>query len=488
MFSMSVAVMSAVETSGSVDGREARSIRRSFAFASGEARAAQLRACEGDGALIVHVDVHADARGRLSDVLDEAIEAALEARGAAGPGIGSASDADAALSDQLFRARRVGATGIAIALGSLRAACSPRFALEPEDSATLRFWLAATQERPVVVVLEESDRGLSCFGEPRPLAELVEEEAYERAVTYGVRCEESASATGVEAATSTAGSSEAPSASTSETPPDLWRPWVHALSTLRGPQPLATFEKLFAKAYLPLVHAIAMGLDDSRALAAREEFRRTFQNAYQGAFPTFGVTGKRPKMVLDAPELAAKAARLHGARAIQLLLVDAMRWDLGAMVRETLTRTLDGRATLTEEMLLFSALPSTTPRQLDSIARGMESLRNPPVDSERDMEPRRGRTAEMIRRVRAGSRDLYKLDVVEARLREAGVLESLPDVASVVADAIERHASALAPRTLLFVFGDHGFTIGDEGETREGGASPEEVMVPAFAWLVGDVH
>jgi hypothetical protein len=42
------------------------------------------------------------------------------------------------------------------------------------------------------------------------------------------------------------------------------------------------------------------------------------------------------------------------------------------------------------------------------------------------------------------------------------------------------------------IFGDHGFTLNQKGDgrtsVREGGASPEEVLVPAFAWLVGAVH
>ena len=44
----------------------------------------------------------------------------------------------------------------------------------------------------------------------------------------------------------------------------------------------------------------------------------------------------------------------------------------------------------------------------------------------------------------------------------------------------------------MFVFGDHGFRMDPcEGGTlsgTSGGASPEEVLVPAFAWLIGDVH
>ena len=93
---------------------------------------------------------------------------------------------------------------------------------------------------------------------------------------------------------------------------------------------------------------------------------------------------------------------------------------------------------------------------------------------------------------------MHKLDVVEARLREPGGDPRLVmgPVADTVAQVIVRHAEALAPRTLLFVFGDHGFAFekaprSSEGPpvvVRQGGAMPEEVLVPGFALLVGAVH
>lgn len=50
----------------------------------------------------------------------------------------------------------------------------------------------------------------------------------------------------------------------------------------------------------------------------------------------------------------------------------------------------------------------------------------------------------------------------------------------------------LPARTLAIVFGNHGFKL-DAMESRttsgeSGGTSPEEVLVPAFAWLLGGVH
>ena len=68
------------------------------------------------------------------------------------------------------------------------------------------------------------------------------------------------------------------------------------------------------------------------------------------------------------------------------------------------------------------------------------------------------------------------------------MLRAIPEIADAAAEAIARHAETLAPRTLLLVFGDHGFTVDRTGSARQGGASPEEVLVGAFALLVGDVH
>jgi hypothetical protein len=248
---------------------------------------------------------------------------------------------------------------------------------------------------------------------------------------------------------------------------------------------------------MPLTRALEDGLDDARAGAAHDEFRRNFARAYGEACPTFALTGKRPRMVLDAADIASRLARLHGARQTQLLLVDAMRFDTGVAVRDALERDLGAHASLADEMLLFSALPTTTPRQLELLARGVDALRAPP-ESEREGEPVRGRTAETIRRVKVGHRDVFKIDAIQAHLAEpldadvpvpAGARrDAIDEVAAAVARAIARHAHTLSSRTLLFVFGDHGFTVDRAGAVAQGGATPEEVLVPAFAFLVGAVH
>jgi hypothetical protein len=273
-------------------------------------------------------------------------------------------------------------------------------------------------------------------------------------------------------------------------PTDAWRSWAIALSAARGAQPLAAFERLFAESYVPLANAVDAGLDDPRAVRAYDEFRRSFERSYTDAFAAFGATNRRPRLVMDAFDLAAKQARLSNARAAQVLLVDSLRFDIGSIVKAELVRELAGTATLAAEMLLWSALPTTTMRQLETLARGMDALRAPAHDE--PLESLRGRAAEVVRRMRVGSREIGKLDLVASMLdaanRGGDVTGALGAIGVATAEALARHVSTLPARTLVFIVGDHGFTLDRRGEVQTGGASPEEVLVPAQAWLIGDVH
>ena len=469
-----------------------------------------------EGMLVVRVErIGAAARGRLGEIIDEAVERELAARGAPSPGIGAGD----ALSDQLFRARQVGSHRIGLALGSLRAAISPTGALEASDAAALIFWSRASRERPVALALDMADASLPAHVTPIPLSLALLPQPTTPAAPPAARTRPVEPLTAAPPTTLSPAPALSPAPSIAPAPapalspapapaPSLarpraplprptlpaiddatWRTWTLALTAARGPQPLTAFERLFTQSYLPLSNAIAAGLDDPRARTARDEFRRNFGRVFTEACPTFAVTGKRPRMVFDAPDVAARIARLHGARTTQLLLVDGMRYDLGALVRDKLAGALGSRGSLTDEALLWSALPTTTARQLYLLGHGSEGLREEPP-SEREPEPMRGRTVETIRRVKIGSRDVYKLDLPEVRLREATVhaLDALPGIAATVADVIARHAATLAARTLLFVFGDHGFTVEADGTTRHGGPSPEEVLVPGYAFLIADVH
>ncbi len=275
-----------------------------------------------------------------------------------------------------------------------------------------------------------------------------------------------------------------------------WRAHAVELDKARGPKPVSVIDKLFSTRYMPLVGAIARGEVDTTVKSVADTWRMNFEHSYREAFSALRVTGKRPPMVFDAPDLAGRIGRLNGARVVKLLLVDAMRFDIGERVAQHLTERLAGRAVCVERMLLWSAIPTTTATQAALIARGPEGLRDVDPAHEPDPEIVRGRAVATVRRERLGSREVMKLDLVEARLRGAGVGydERLESIAEEVAQVTVRYIESLPPRTLLFLFGDHGFRLPSSSDGRttgpatQGGVSPEEVLVPGQAWLVGGVH
>lgn len=496
------------------------------------------------GFVVVQIEgIGPSVAGRLGEMIDEAVERELRARGAAGPGVAelattdAASERDAVLGNQVYRARSAGAAGIAIVLGPLRAAARRCRGLDPCDCDALRHLASATRALPLVLILDSDDARTGGYVRPVPLERILDaapethstgisassgpppvlgsptptrrpleldDPAFEASGAwqspFPLADDRSQGATPLGTATSellpregrcpVPGSSPASSVAPMQADRDGgWQRWALTLEAARGPQPLGALEKLFKESYVPLASAIASGFDDPRAKCAYDDFRGAFVRSYTEAFATFAATTKRPRMALDVPEIAGRIARLHGARSTRLLLVDAMRWDLSRWTAERLSAKLGSRAVLTDELLLWSALPTKTTRQLETIARGVEALRAP-ADLEADAEPPRGRTSEFIRRMRVGPRELHKLDIVEARLCAArgAVVRALPDIADATAEVIARHADTLPPHTLLFVFGDHGFTIDRGGSAQQGGASPEEVLAGAFALLIGDVH
>ncbi|WP_437569126.1 hypothetical protein [Sorangium sp. So ce542] len=275
-----------------------------------------------------------------------------------------------------------------------------------------------------------------------------------------------------------------------------WRALAVELDNARGPKPVRVIEQLFATHYTPLLGATLAGETDAAVRGVVDSWRTSFEHSYREAFSALRVTGKRPPMVFDAPDIAARIARLNGARGVKLLLVDAMRFDLGERVAAHLKEIMMDRAILVERSLLWAALPPTTTAQISLLARGPDGLRETMPPSEAEPAIARGRAVATLRRERVGSRELMKLDLVEARLRAAGppFAERIEAIAEEVADVVARFVASLPPRTLLLVFGDHGFRMtpmGDgtaTGPASQGGGSPEEVLVPAQAWLVGGVH
>ena len=575
---------------------ETHLVRRHSRFVSEVLRTELTHGAASEGLLVVDIDAPTPAaRGRLALVMESAIEDALERRGASPPGVGASSDLDATLSDQLYRARQVGKSGLCLSLGTLAGVANLAGALDAEDSAVLRWWLAATEERPVRLLLSDDDRHLAVYDEPTALSHIVGEldepdapaESGEKKVVLAAPEVAQSSATmelseappAVEAiyrdvrgddAEEEAVSSDAdalaqamaalfdehvdssderelsdeddalvsdalgsrapqqaepeasepapeadadpvveaaepepptvvpePSLADTEAAPEPevdWRTWMMELSAARGPKPLAVVERMFVSAYVPLADAVARGLADDDAREVLETWSQSFAKSYSEAFDALRVRGKRPTMVLDVPDIALRMGRLHGARSIQLVLVDGMRFDLGLRVNDRIKMLVGGHAALTERLLLWSALPSTTEVQVELIGKGPAGLKEIGTHPDSEIPVARGRAAATLRRIRTGQRELLKLDIVESALSVPGapISERLDALADEAAEAIANHLMHLPPRTLVLVFGDHGFTVDAMGNGTSagdhGGASPDEVLVPAFSWLVGAVH
>jgi len=599
------------------------------------------------------------ARGRLALLLESAIEQALERRGSAPPGMDASTDLDTSLSDQLYRARKVDASGLAIWLPRLIGIANLAGALDAEDSAVLRWWLRAAAERPLELFIDDRNRRLTVYDTPVELGSLlsplspsatgsphriagatlrapttVPEVAASAAAARGEDTsdswpswdsphdelespiptaqvasasrremeqldldlsmldddvepmlppdvsdfcsvappevedcsEEEQPALELSAAASDSTQpdfaepegaedddessrhrapvdrSETTEAEAADTNADLpeqkraapdgldgpqadsepaddagpdptsldadgsavapltttahreWRSWMQELESARGPKPLAAVERMFVSKYVPLSDALHCGIADAEAGRVLEAWADSFARSYLEAFSALCVRGKRPTMVLDVPDIALRIGRLHGARTTQLLAVDGMRFDVGLRMHEHLRTLIGQQAVLTERLLLWTALPTTTSVQLGLIGRGPSGLRELDSITTDELPVARGRSATTIRRVKTGSREVLKLDVVEARMSEPGgpLTERLDAVARETAEAVANHFLKLSQRTLVMVFGDHGFSVSEEeGQTaaaRQGGAQPEQVLVPAFAWLVGDVH
>lgn len=554
-----------IDTATSTEPARETETRGELRFVPQENLAGQVSDLRAQGSLVVSVALFGARRGSFAEKTEAAVEEALRGRGAGAQGLGAEAEPCALLSDQLFRARRLGFRGLALLVPTLKPLAARLGAIDATDAEHIRFLASATRDRPLVFVLPEEERCLPVFARtvaledhldpledvdlvdedeeseeppsvelhrvdadsdadcadyalttspstiPDPIDEAVPEPIVAQPIHIIVQCDVTIEAEDLTPApVAVPETVAAPEAVIEEAPvffeppapePRLharapsdptdgrWKSWATALAAARGPQTLVSFERLFAQSYLPLATAIDSGLDEPKACAAREEFSRIFSRSYGESCPSFAVTGKRPKMVLDVYDIASKMARLHGARTTHLLLVDGMRYDVGARVITSVLEQLPGRATLVDRTTLFSALPTTTSRQLETLARGPIALGST-FEAERDEDPIRDRTAETVRRIKVGSRDVYKLDLLEARLKNAHdhAMESLAAIEDECTTAIAKHARTLAPRTLLLVFGDHGFRFDEGGAAVQGGASPEEVILSAYGLLVGELH
>ncbi len=481
-------------------------------------------------------------RSRLADFVVGAIEADLDARGAA-PATWSADAAlEAKIDDQLYRARLLGAGGLALRFSELQRIADSSGQLSETDSGALRRLLAIAEHERLQIFLPESTAALRVVGAPEPLSDwltaasrdgrvaAIEYEPLNPSNDAGVVPEgaQFLSAPSIDAFSEAPGADSAandhveradaapeepakleaaeatpvtpcppsPSEASAQALESSFEPldveceercaaWTGQLRNMNGPKLHAAVERAFVGAYLPLSKEAASGRISPEARSALESWAEGFAQSYAAAFKTFGLRTKRPRMVRDVIELGMAWLNQLRARQCQLLVVEAMRFDLGQLVNQLLERRLSGRAELAEQAVLWAALPSNAESQqlgLTSVSRraALERKRREPAEA---VLPR-------IETLRVGSREIFRLDLIGAELGQPGERENerLARLAGLIAEILVPWIQAQPPDTLVVLFGDHGFhwqtSQGATSAAQRGGALPEQVLVPASGWLL----
>lgn len=445
-----------------------------------------------EGLLAVAVDLAARDRRSVADRVTFAVESTLAVHGGE-EDADEEKDPKALLVSQLTRTLALGFRGLGLIFSGLSNICDDGL-LSKRDAATLQLLCAATKRLPLQLFLGADATAVEVPVETLPLRALLGEPEAAPAEALATETPAPASAAvrrpTVKQTTELPNKLEAyvapPYQPTPASVPDV-RGWAAALTQARGPQALATLEQLCLTSYLPLRRALLDGHEDERLEALVTEFGDAFARVYGDAFPTFAHRTNRPKMTFDLFNAATARGREHDARTTVFTLVDSLRVDLGRDVGTHFRALLGGRAKLIAEQICWSTLPATTAHQLRVLARP-ELAFLPDGEPELGEALAFGKAAEIPHRLRVGSRDIFKLDLVEARLATTANGEKLHRTAHEVARILATHASDAATtkghRVLYVVFGDHGFGIDKHGNVRRGGTSPEEILVPAQFWTI----
>jgi hypothetical protein len=307
----------------------------------------------------------------------------------------------------------------------------------------------------------------------------------------------SAAASPVEAETSAAATTAAQTTVTAAELAEQQRrcaAWLAQLQSMHGPKQHASIERAFLSAYVPLAREVATGKAPPEIRPAVEAWAEGFAHSYASAFKTLNAHAsgaRRPTMVRDIFEVAQRWLNQYRARNFQILLVDSMRFDLGQRLNEAIEERLGGQGVCRDQALLWAALPSNSVAQrLAESAPGHPAPSGKPTTS---LETRNAASGS-IETLRVGSRELFRIDRLSDDLSRPGELEAprLERLASQLAEIVVPWLQTRAPDTLVVLFGDHGFhwQAGERGTSaaQRGGALPEQVLVPASAWLLGSAR
>jgi hypothetical protein len=486
-------------------------------------------------------------RTRVADFVSQSIEAELERLGASTPGYGPEDALSDKLSDQLYRARLLGNGGLGLRFANLDGLSDESGQLGLEDSHALRVLFEIAQRDRLQLYLPESASALRVVGAPEPLCDWlsagsragrvasIEYEPLESpsppATEWNDKVADvtNSGADGLSSLPPLAAFAEPAEELPTEAPVSTEQPrdamaiadiadaeraspssepelrdgmaqaaqrsetrdvslerrcesWAAQLQNMNGPKVHGSIERAFLTAYLPLCREVAAGNAPGETRVAVESWAEGFAQSYATAFKSLGSRPKRPKMVKDIIDIGTRWLSQHRARQCQLLVVDGLRFDLGQRLNEEIERRLGGRATCADQTLLWAALPSNA----ESQQIGEQRLPRATLFGKHQ-----GRS-EAVESVRVGSRELFRVDAIGADLGQSGEVEPrrLNRLALALADSIVPWLREQPADTLVVLFGDHGFhwQANENGTSAAkcGGALPEQVLVPASAWLLGD--
>ncbi|MFQ5789575.1 MAG: hypothetical protein ACE5JI_03775, partial [Acidobacteriota bacterium] len=281
--------------------------------------------------------------------------------------------------------------------------------------------------------------------------------------------------------------------------PDKWQAWQKIFLEYLASSEMALAELEEATRLLQIHDRVDLAALVRPARKALAEVGEAFEQFYLGALPSWGEREKdRPAMLADVfADLRRRFERKLKPAARRFVMMDGLRWDVWAHLKENVLPGLRATYRVVEEVPLWSVHPTTTKVQLEraglllpepglraaEAAGGYGAPRPGREDTEPSVAPGflslAGPQGELVER----------LNLVDDKIHESTA--DLVDLFGEIALHSRRTLAVLLeeePRgSLVFIFSDHGFREdphwkpkAQKGRARyrHGGASPWEVITP----------
>jgi len=202
------------------------------------------------------------------------------------------------------------------------------------------------------------------------------------------------------------------------------------------------------------------------------EVSAPFADFYRKSIPEWekGVAS-RPMMIQDIPSMLSRKRNVPDYHKVCYVLMDGMRWDLWEYIKVHFFAKMPNFFRTVREGAVWSGLPTSTGSQLEKFEEALCSSGN-----------------------RVDDNAVWKISGVDEKIHsEKGPLTHLfANVVNYLEIDVLLRFRDLPPRTLLFVFSDHGFVENpsfsrgkkyDSPRYIHGKDSPFEVIVP-WAWIM----